>query len=228
MAKLHVYDHFLSIFLINFFNILAKTIKYKESFEQQIPENHLSNLSQIWELSLVCYSLCNLKQNNFILPLQPPQASNCRKQAWTNKCPIPLSSTSTTKSPTSHTSKWVCSVDPPCRIKLYECVEDTNNYSVFNKSPRPGIVFSDYFRTWATILIPYFIFFPLQLVLWMWYQNIKKGKKVSKSLQVQWYLPISLLHQAYGFPGLPVQNVMDDKNRLMKRYSWHTVIDAYL
>ena len=43
--------------------------------------NRMSNLAEIWELSLVCLSLCkrrqkayfNLKQNNFILPLIPPE-----------------------------------------------------------------------------------------------------------------------------------------------------------
>ena len=46
------------IFLINFINILAKTIKYKKIFQQQFLKNHLSDLAQIW-LSLVCFSLCS-------------------------------------------------------------------------------------------------------------------------------------------------------------------------
>ena len=32
MAKINISEHILPIFLINFINILAKTIKYKESF----------------------------------------------------------------------------------------------------------------------------------------------------------------------------------------------------
>ena len=55
--------------------ILVKIITYKESFNSNFSKT-VSNLAKVWELSLVCLSLCkayfNLKQGNFILPSIPP------------------------------------------------------------------------------------------------------------------------------------------------------------
>ena len=59
MAKLHIHDHLLPIFLINFINTLAKTINYRESFNSNSSKKRLSDLALIWELSLVCFSLCS-------------------------------------------------------------------------------------------------------------------------------------------------------------------------
>ena len=46
-------------------------------FQQQFLKNHISDLAQIWELSLVCFFLCygpilTSKQSNFMLPIIPP------------------------------------------------------------------------------------------------------------------------------------------------------------
>ena len=38
LSKLHIHDHFLPIFVINFINLLAKTTKYKKSFKRNIPK----------------------------------------------------------------------------------------------------------------------------------------------------------------------------------------------
>ena len=54
LAKININEHILPIFLINVINILAKTIKYKESFN-----GNFSNLAENSELSLACLSLCN-------------------------------------------------------------------------------------------------------------------------------------------------------------------------
>ena len=44
LAKINIYDDILQIFLINFINILAKTIKYKESFNS----NFSKTVCPIW------------------------------------------------------------------------------------------------------------------------------------------------------------------------------------
>ena len=59
LPKININEHILPIFLINFINILAKTIKYKESFNGNISKTVCLKLAEIWELSLACLSLCN-------------------------------------------------------------------------------------------------------------------------------------------------------------------------
>ena len=44
MAKININEHILPFFLINFINILVKTIKYKESFNSNFSKNLMSDL----------------------------------------------------------------------------------------------------------------------------------------------------------------------------------------
>ena len=61
MAKINIInEHILPIFPINFINILAKTIKYKEYFNIYISKTRMSDLAEIWELSLVCLFLSTI------------------------------------------------------------------------------------------------------------------------------------------------------------------------
>ena len=57
MAKLNINEHILPIFLINFINILAKTIKYKESFNGNFSKNVMSDLAEIQLMISLPFSL---------------------------------------------------------------------------------------------------------------------------------------------------------------------------
>ena len=61
-------EHILPIFLINFINTLAKTIKYKESFNS----NFSKTVSPIWLKFESNRPTLISNKNNFILPLIPP------------------------------------------------------------------------------------------------------------------------------------------------------------
>ena len=69
------------------FSSLTLSIYWQKQriFQWQYLKNRMSDLAEIWELSLICLSLCklayfNLKLNNFILPLIPPKRSK-----WSRK-----------------------------------------------------------------------------------------------------------------------------------------------
>ena len=46
LAKINIHEHILLIFLINFINILAKTVRYKESLNTNFSKT-VSDLAQI-------------------------------------------------------------------------------------------------------------------------------------------------------------------------------------
>ena len=53
LAKIIIYEHILLIFLIYF-----KNKQIQRTFQPQFLKNCKSDLAQIWELSLACFSLC--------------------------------------------------------------------------------------------------------------------------------------------------------------------------
>ena len=58
-TKTNIQEHIVPIFLVNSFQNIGKTNKIQRIFQQQFLKNGMLNLAQIWELSLVCFSLCN-------------------------------------------------------------------------------------------------------------------------------------------------------------------------